>query len=630
MSRWVKLCHLTSILFLFAAQEVLSQPALPTDSTSLFAGSGICQTCHESDGSIMMENGEDISPVTTWRSAMMAHSAKDPLWQAKVTAEVEDVPHLQAVIEDKCTTCHAPLGHTQAIHDGADAYPFNDMLNSPLALDGVSCTLCHQIQPDNLGTDDSYTGHYVIEEGKIVFGPYTEPLAAPMFNMSGFTPQYGEHVNGSELCATCHTLFTPYVDNEGNVAGTFPEQTPYLEWLNSDYPADNRECQSCHMPVADEAQDIAQMPFWHEVTREPFFKHDFAGANVYMVERLMDNQEELGITSSVDQLESTRDKNLAQLQQNSLNMQASSQQTDDSLFLDVSLSNLTGHKLPTGIPLRRMWVHLTAYDADEDVIFESGEWDDTGVILDEDEEYEPHYDIITLEDQVQIYEAVMQDVDEARTWTLLRAGSLAKDNRIPPVGFVDTHEDYEWMEVVGEALEDEDFNTDNGQQGSGLDIVHFHLPPATRVEIEVLYQTISPSFAAHLIDHESSEAATFESIYTATPNLPVRMADTSLTFEWERVDEDPTVIPATLSLHPCFPNPFNSSTLVTFDTPGDRFASLEVYSLDGRRVSTLYTGHPTAGRHELAWDANGLPSGVYFIHLQAGHVQQTQTVTLLK
>lgn len=50
--------------------------------------------------------------------------------------------------------------------------------------------------------------------------------------------------SGSGNCATCHTLFTPYVDNEGNVAGEAPEQTPYLEWKNSIYPQQEIERQT--------------------------------------------------------------------------------------------------------------------------------------------------------------------------------------------------------------------------------------------------------------------------------------------------------------------------------------------------------------------------------------------------
>ena len=95
--------------------------SLPSDISTLFSGSGNCSMCHSAEGATFVSlSGEDISPVSTWRSTMMAHAAKDPLWQAKVTAEVAENPHLQPVIEDKCITCHAPMGRTESIYHGSD------------------------------------------------------------------------------------------------------------------------------------------------------------------------------------------------------------------------------------------------------------------------------------------------------------------------------------------------------------------------------------------------------------------------------------------------------------------------------------------------------------------------------
>ena len=81
---------------------------LPIQETSLFAGSGVCARCHEG----LFENNVDVSPVTLWRSTMMANAAKDPLWRAKVSSEVEEFdwfPGLPAAIEEKCIKCHSPV-----------------------------------------------------------------------------------------------------------------------------------------------------------------------------------------------------------------------------------------------------------------------------------------------------------------------------------------------------------------------------------------------------------------------------------------------------------------------------------------------------------------------------------------
>ncbi len=149
----------------------------------------------------------------------MANAAKDPFWQAKMTAEVAANPHLKDIIEDKCLTCHSPMGRTEAKYQGADYYSFEELNQDDLARDGVSCTACHQIKPDNLGNVESYSGHYIIENDRIIYGPYQNPLTMPMQNRVNYTPIFVDRYHHYDLCATCHTLFTPYVDNEGAVAG---------------------------------------------------------------------------------------------------------------------------------------------------------------------------------------------------------------------------------------------------------------------------------------------------------------------------------------------------------------------------------------------------------------------------
>ena len=62
----------------------------------------------------------------------------------------------------------------------------------------------------------------------------------------------------SELCATCHTLFTQALDPQGTVVGELPEQVPYQEWLHSAFRG-ARSCQSCHMPAVAEKVRISSV-----------------------------------------------------------------------------------------------------------------------------------------------------------------------------------------------------------------------------------------------------------------------------------------------------------------------------------------------------------------------------------
>ena len=58
-----------------------------------------------------------------------------------------------------------------------------------------------------------------------------------------------------------------------------------------------------------------------------------------------------------------------------------------------------------------MWIHLKVEDQNNNIIFESGGWDNTGKIINYNSDYEPHYDLINTEDQVQVYEGVFTDVN---------------------------------------------------------------------------------------------------------------------------------------------------------------------------------------------------------------------------
>jgi hypothetical protein len=79
-----------------------------------------------------------------------------------------------------------------------------------------------------------------------------------------------------------------------------------------------------------------------------------------------------------------------------------------------------------------------------------------------------------------------------------------------------------------------------------------------------------------------------------------------------------------------FPNPFNLSTEVHFNTLKDGEVSVEVYDLLGRKIETVFEGFRPAGSHRLVWDAESLASGVYFLRLSAGEEVRTRRVTLLK
>ena len=79
-----------------------------------------------------------------------------------------------------------------------------------------------------------------------------------------------------------------------------------------------------------------------------------------------------------------------------------------------------------------------------------------------------------------------------------------------------------------------------------------------------------------------------------------------------------------------YPNPFNPATTIVYHLPVASRAVLSVFDMLGRRVAVLESGRKNAGRHEVSFDASGLPSGVYFYRLVAGDHVSTNRMVLVK
>ena len=504
-----------------------------------FTGSGDCALCHSQ---LVDRAGNDVSIDAHWRSTMMANSANDPLWQAKVSSEVARAPLLEAEIEDKCATCHMPMARTEAAASGEPASIFNDGLHSaehPLhafAMDGVSCSLCHQIQDVSLGEKESFEGHYTIDvratpPDRAIYGPFPRPYANPMRMNVGFTPIEGPHTLDSGLCGTCHTLYTPYVDAGGNVLGTFPEQMPYLEWEQSAYGGENgrgRSCQQCHMPAAESAAVISNRPPGGPLAaRSPFARHFFVGGNTFMLDLFRVHGEQLGLTAGTAHLEATLARTVERLSTTTAALSIVSARTDgNTVTVILETASAAGHKFPTGFPSRRAWLHVTLHDAAGRIVFESGQPQADGSIAGNDADqdaarYEPHYDRISSPDQVQIYEPIMRNSDGQITYTLLRAASYAKDNRLLPFGFDKTMAS-EDVRVRGAAAEDETFVGGSDQIGYQVDVGE-HKGPFT-VRAELLYQSLSYQFAQDLCSQDLPQSKTICDHYRATDHIPALVA----------------------------------------------------------------------------------------------------------
>ena len=483
-----------------AAAHRLSSRAL-----SLFTTSDDCVACHNG---LKTADGEDVSIGSSWRSTMMGNSARDPYFLAGLRRETIDHPSLAAAIENECAGCHAPMLTRAAHADGREARLLG--VNHPLAQDSVSCSVCHQIGAEGLGSRDSFNGGFTLAAPapgpRRMFGPYApdQGRARIMRSVTGYAQTEARHVQDSALCATCHTLSTLAHDASGRVVGGLPEQMNFQEWQHSAFSAEQRSCQSCHMPQVSTPTRIASVL---GVPREGFSRHLFVGGN-FLVLRMLDRyRADLGLEASPAEFASTIAATVRQLQSETATVTVNVARETAQVVAQVAVRNLTGHKFPTGYPSRRAWLHVTARDARGAVLFESGAVREDGSIAGNGNDadaalFEPHYAEIRAADQVQVYEAILGAPGDAVTTGLLKATRYLKDNRLLPRGFEKGTAPSE-VAVHGDALADADF------AGEG-DRVRYILPAGTvAVDVELRYQPIAFRWAENLKAYDAPEPKRF-------------------------------------------------------------------------------------------------------------------------
>lgn len=526
------------------AAPIILPSARPAEGGA-FSTSDACETCHSnaSTANAMRDRvGRDIAPFDLWRSTMMANAARDPLFRAVMSAEIAATPSARAEIEAKCLSCHAPMA-TRTAQTLEMGELYQDSPKAQLALDGVSCTVCHLIRPDGLGTEESFSGRFTTGTREI-FGPHDDLFSMPMQRHTGYVPTMGTHMGSSELCGSCHTLFTDALTPEGVKVGVrLPEQTPFLEWRNSSYSQNGASCQSCHAPKVDQDGQtirtaIARNPMGRDFPpvyeRSPYSRHVFVGANTLVPAMLRDNAQELNSPAPAGAFDRTIDEARGQLSR-AARLQGELQRRGDDLEVTLDIENLTGHKLPTAHPIRRMWLHVEVTNAEGAVVFVSGASDDQNRLLGAggvplafempDGPISPHANRIESADAVAVYESVMGTPGGDPTTTLLRGSQYLKDNRILPHGYDLAHPDAVYTRPVGIG-DDSDFS-------AGRDRVTYVVPaPGAagpyRVVATLKYVSLSPRWLAELTRYETPETQALARYYAALDRRPEPMASISL------------------------------------------------------------------------------------------------------
>jgi len=514
------------------------------------AGSGVCSECHNDDEMVVpTDSGVDknVSIGMAWRTSVMANGTRDPYWHAVVAWELDEFPMLEDTINDKCTVCHAPMAHDYAQKEGLTLRLFDDVetgepgiyfwdrpardataedgselvrteeeqIGDTLfdhAMDGISCSLCHQMDGGNFGTEQSFTGGYEILDARDLdnrpaYGQYPNPDAAymnaqtarPAQGIPGFLAQQSAHISTSE------TLDTPVIMASGS--GSVPRE----DFAEHTFLGANTVMQTMFRDFSEELgipADITAADFDESIERNREFLRTSANVEITNLERtLLETPVSEAEPNTEGEAESGAEgdpepgtEGDAETEQTAEGEEAAAVEPVEAmeqLSFDVVIENKAGHKLPTGYHSRRVYLHVIV-TSDEGIVWQSGKIDEAGRIagLSEDtnsHSWELHYDVITDPSQVQVYQAVVGNSDGDRTASLVNGNHYLKDNRILPKGYdkaavANGNDQLPSFGTFGAALDDNDFD-------GGSDTVTYRpRVPAGRdyqVLVELRYQPMA-------------------------------------------------------------------------------------------------------------------------------------------
>ncbi|HVR40917.1 MAG TPA: cytochrome P460 family protein, partial [Thermoanaerobaculia bacterium] len=511
---------------------------------------------------------------------------------------------LRTTLVNTCFRCHGVMGQRQhAIDHPGESFLADYVLATgsmpgakygALARDGISCASCHHIRRDVIpsGTkttpleyflEHSITGLFQTGPANELFGPFKddEIVTTPMDNALGIKPRFNEYIKSSRMCGHCHTINLPVVDSPAPGMHSI-EQATYLEWLNSDYqnefgkPGPNaKSCQDCHMPgdfksppekievsplqtriaiVQDDTYPAAEhrAPFNDIRVRfreSGFARHELLGMNGFLLELFNQFNDILGVrkldymTGQSDALERAKMNLFRQARSDSATVATTMKIDGRDLSANVTVTNLTGHRFPSGVGFRRLFIELLVLenqDGRDRVVWSSGRTNGVGVIVDGEgrplpteffanNQYQPHYQLIDSDDKVQIYEELTKDADGNFTTSFIRRDEEVKDNRLLPLGWTEEGPDPslngEFLHATfpkGNAASDPDYRN---HKGNDTVTYKFTLPDDVNVanvsvRATLYYQIIPPYYLQQRFTGAKGEPT--KRLYYLTSNLNVK------------------------------------------------------------------------------------------------------------
>ena len=145
--------------------------------------------------------------------------------------------------------------------------------------------------------------------------------------------------------------------------------------------------------------------------------------------------------------------------------------------------------------------------------------------------------------------------------------------------------------------------------------------PSEEYQINLILNADSLEIGEYIANLKLNTNDPDESIINVPILLNVEENDLSLLIDYK---------PNEYRLKSIYPNPFNPVTKIKYSVPENNQVSISIYDIKGNMISELINKNHYIGIYNITWNAEGYPSGVYFVKLNAGDFTQTQKLMLIK
>jgi hypothetical protein len=465
-----------------------------------------CLQCHEGN---IDDDGKPFRPTDTWGGTMMANAARDPLYLAALTVAEQDSPDIGSL----CWRCHSPQGFVKghALPGIGSALDDDDK-------QGVACEACHRsVDPSKtmpvVDAHGPYAGDGQLfwETGTSKHGPYS------MADSPAHTTSVDSFTSSAALCGQCHELYNPRVnmrDAMGADTGLpFPLDTTYTEWSSYAKTANAKTCIDCHMPNAKGMLSSSTFP--SAMVRANPRTHAFTGGNVWGVALVQAAEPTLATDRATAFARATEvaTATLASAVKVEI-VRAPASASTGAISIGVRVTNLTGHKFPTGYADgRRAFLRVEVKNATGTTLAIVGKYDDASSAL-------------VADPALRVYEAVHEAHGAGAPvgWHLALSNTIAKDSRIPPVGFAQTAT----TPIVGADYSDGHGGTRNYDDATfSLSFDGAQAGQAITVRASVQYQSTVKAMIDELVqaNHTDARGTTLRDLWSSTGRAaPIEIA----------------------------------------------------------------------------------------------------------